>query len=72
MAKITTTRREAARRILVNSAKYDAGTMQINSDGYVTAKHDADKTMHGPAITRYIVAHIDDMVTVDGTIRDGF
>lgn len=72
MLKITKTRREAARTVLANSREYDADTMIISRDGMVTALKDADKTYNGPETIRYNVAHIDDMVTADGAIREGY
>lgn len=72
MTKITTARREAARTILANSNTYDADTMVITRGGMITALKDADKTGNGPETIRYYVAHIDDVVDTDGTIRGGF
>ena len=72
MTKITNARRAAARTALANSSQYDAGTMVISRDGMVTAIKDADKTCNGPETIRYNVAHIDDMVTADGMIREGY
>jgi len=72
MTAITKARRAAARTILTNSREYDASTMIIHRDGLVTALKDADKTYNAPETMRYAVAHIDDMVTADGAIREGF
>jgi len=72
MTKITTARRAAVRTILANSSEYDASTMVITREGMVTALKDADKTYNAPETIRYNVAHIDDMVTADGAIREGY
>ncbi len=72
MTTITKARRAAARSILTNSREYDASTMVITRDGVVTALKDANKTYSAPETIRYAVAHIDDMVTADGAIREGF
>jgi hypothetical protein len=72
MTKITTARRAAARTVLANSSQYDAETMVITREGMVTAIKDADKTYNAPETIRYDVAHIDDMVTADGAIREGY
>ena len=69
---ITKARREATRTILANGNQYDAASMIIRRDGSVTALKDADKTFNAPETTRYLVAHIDDMVSVDGSIREGW
>ena len=72
MTRITNARREAALAVLTNSGRYDAATMVIGRDGWVSALKDADKTFGGPETVRCIVAHIDDMVTAGGAIREGY
>lgn len=69
---ITKTQRAAIKTILTNSAKYDASTMRITRDGIVTAKQDADKTFCGNDQNRYHIGYYGDMVTQDGTIREGW
>jgi hypothetical protein len=51
--------RVAIRAYLTGSAQYDATTMQINRDGIVSAKKDADKTFAGNDPIRYRVGHVD-------------
>ena len=68
---ITKARRNAAHTVLVNSGVWDASTMHITRDGMVTAKKDADKT-NASENTRYNVASLDDLVTENGEIREGF
>jgi hypothetical protein len=72
MTHITNARRATVRAVLANSSQYDATTMVIRRDGIVTAIKDADKTFNGTETIRYNVAHIDDIVTADGSIREGY
>lgn len=69
---ITKARREAVRTILANSNVWDADTMHISNEGMVTACKDSNKTMRPHDSTRYLVSYLDNMVTADGKIREGF
>lgn len=69
---ITKARRAAARTILANSGVWDASTMTITRDGIVTAQRDSDKTYAGGNTARFVVATLDEMVTADGKVREGF
>ncbi len=72
MFKITATVRTAVRRVIADSNRYDAGSVQISRTGVVSARKDADKTFAGHDARRWVVGYVGDMVTQEGTIREGW
>jgi hypothetical protein len=57
--KITQARRSAARDMLDRHDRYDADTMRISRDGYVTACYSPDKVPGCNYRLRYYVGHLD-------------
>lgn len=70
--KVTKAVRNAVRNALARSNQYDASTMRIARNDWVSAAFDANKTNAGSYSARTHIAHAADMVTQDGTIREGY
>jgi hypothetical protein len=71
MTKIRKIARDTVRQALTNSNEYDASSMRISLTGVVSARKDADKTSKYDSM-RYLVAHVDDIVTASGQLREGW
>ena len=72
MIKITTAVRSSLRGILERSSQYDASTMQVDRNGIVSARKDADKTFAGYDPLRHYVGRADEMVNQDGTVQESW
>jgi hypothetical protein len=62
MSKITKAQRAIIKTWIADETKYDAATVQITADGYVTAMLDADKTFNGPHTIRLLAGNVESML----------